>query len=170
MTPTTPDHRPGPTPVGPRGLPRPIHLSSRLPWAETAVFVSVVPMLSLPVMLATMGARWAVLVAVLLTGAVAWLCLARHTALGHGWVADRRVWRYRVTHAAHLRAVEIVDTSHGGQLTLHPHHGRPHRLRTSALSTADARAAVGSVVAEGDATVCRGTRALLATGPALALR
>lgn len=170
MTPTTPDHLIGPTLVGRRGLPGPIHLSSRLPWAETAVFVSVVPMLSLPVMLATMSAQWAVLVAVLLTGAVAWLCLIRHTALGHGWVADRRLWRYRVTHSAHLRSVEMVDTSHGGLLALHPHHGRPHRLRAEALSSAAGRAALGAVVADADVALCRGTRALLGAEPALAAR
>ncbi len=41
------------------GLPGPVHTSSRLPAAETVVFTGVVPLLSIPLLVATKGAMWA---------------------------------------------------------------------------------------------------------------
>lgn len=147
---------PQPLAVVSRQLPGAAVTSIRLPWAETAVFVTVLPLLSIPAMVATMGAPWAAVGAVVLTSVVAWLCLVRHAVVGRGWVADRRFFRYRVTEAQNLRAVDLVENGHGGLLRLHPLTGRPHRLRAHEFSGPQAREALADLLAASDASVCRG--------------
>lgn len=142
-------------------LPGPVTTSCRLPAAEVAVFCAVVPLLSLPVLLATMAATWALLVALVATAIVAWPVLARRTLVGDGWLADRRLWRYRVTAAEQLRAVQVVDDGRGGLLRLHPTVGRPHRLRCTDFHAAPARSALAAVVAAGPATLDRGAARML---------
>ena len=143
-------------------LPGPVRASARLPKAEAAVFLVLVPLLSVPVLLATMGAAWAAGVTVVLTAAVGWLCAARHVVVGNGWVADRRLWHYRVTYGAALRTVELLDTAHGGVLRLTPHTGRPHRLRRTEFDRPDAQAALATLLAVGTATVGAGVGRALA--------
>lgn len=147
--------------VGRRVLPGDVRASVGLPAAETAVFVAVVPLLGLPVLLATMAATWAVAGALVLTAAVAWLCLARRVVVGDDWVADRRVWRYRVLPVAQLRVVELAENAHGGLLLLRPQRGRPFRLRRPELTRGDLRDAVSSVLADGTARLGDGVPALL---------
>ncbi len=163
MTMTAPcDDAPAlPRGVRSRRLPGEATTSSRLPWAETAVFVTVLPLLSIPVMIATMGAAWAATTGLALTGVIAWLCLARHVVVGQGWIADRRVFRYRVTQARHLRAVELVHNGHGGLLKLHPHGGRPHRLRVHEFIHPQVRGALADIVTASDASVCAGAQKAL---------
>lgn len=147
--------------VGRRALPGEVRASVGLPAAETAVFVAVVPLLALPVLLATMAATWAVAAALVLTAAVAWLCLARRVVVGGDWVADRRVWRYRVLPVAQLRLVELTENAHGGLLLLRPQSGRPFRLRRPELTRGDLRAAVSSLLADGTARLADGVPAIL---------
>ena len=143
-------------------LPGPVRASARLPRAEFAVFLVVVPLLSTPVLLATMGAVWAAGSAAALTAVVGWLCAARRVMIGTGWIADRRLWRYRITHGDQLRSVELLDSAHGGVLRLTPHAGRAHRLRRNEFDRPDARAALATVVTSGTATVGPGVRQALA--------
>ena len=131
------------------GLPGPVHTSSGLPAAETAVFTGVVPLLSIPLLVATMGAPWVVLVAAAATGLVAWVCLARRVVIGSGWIADRRLWGYRVTDGAALRTTDFVHNGHGGVLRLHPSQGRAHRLREAEFGSLQARTALVGVVTGG---------------------
>jgi hypothetical protein len=126
-----------------------VHSSSGLPAAETAVFTAVVPLLSIPLLVATMGAPWVLLGATAATGLVAWVCLARRVVIGRGWIADRRMWGYRVTHGADLHRTEFVHNGHGGVLRLHPSHGRAHRLREAEFGSVQARTALVGVVTEG---------------------
>lgn len=137
----------------------------RPPRAEAAAFAGVVPLLAVPVLLVTMAALWALTVAVALTAAVVGLCAARRVVVGQGWVADRRVLRYRITYAAHLRAAELVDTGHGGVLRLYRHAGRPHRLRRVELDAPATRRALAELLAASPAADRRIALAL-ATGTA----
>lgn len=130
-----------------RVLPGPALAVGRPPRIEAAVLTTVVPLLAVPVLLATMAALWAMTVAVALTAAVVWLSLARRIVVGQDWVADRRMLRYRITYAAHLRAAELVDTGHGGVLRLHRHAGRPHRLRRIELEAPATRRALAELLA-----------------------
>jgi hypothetical protein len=143
-------------------LPGPVRASCALPSAEAAVFTAVVPLLSIPVLLGTMAAMPAALASVVVTALVGALCLTRRTVVGHDWVADRRLWRYRVTHADALRAVEVVPNGHGGLLKLHPHGCPPHRLRATELQGRDVRAALRDVVRASDAEVSASARSALA--------
>ncbi len=152
--------------VGRAGLPGRALAQGRLPGAERAVFTSLVPLLSVPALLATGGAPWVVGTALVLTAVVAWLCLARHVVVGHGWVADRRLWRYRVTHAGDLRAVELVGNGHGGLLELRPHVGRPHRLREPEFASPSSRRALAALVVLSGASACPHSRRLLGLAPA----
>ena len=129
-----------------QALPGPVHDSSGLPAAEAAVFTAVVPLLSIPLLIATMGAPWVLLGAGAVTGLVVWVCLARRVVIGRGWIADRRLWGYRVTHGADLRRTEFVHNGHGGVLRLHPGHGRAHRLREAEFGSVQARTALVGVV------------------------
>ena len=147
-------------------LPGPVLASVGMPRAEVAVFVVLAPLLSAPVLLATMGAAWVAGGALAVTAVVAWVCGARRVAVGDGWVADRRLWRYRVTSAAQLRAVELLDTAHGGVLRLSPHTGRPHRLRRTEFDRPDVRAALGGLLSAGTPAVGPGVRQALALPPA----
>lgn len=144
-----------------RHLPGPTVSSSRLPRAETAAFVVVLPLLSIPVLLATMGAAWAAAAGVGLTAVVTWLCLARHAVVGRGWIADRRLFRYRVTEGNDLRVVEFLPNGHGGLIRLHPDTGRAHRLRAPEFTDPALRAALADVVAGSDAVVSVDARAAL---------
>lgn len=144
-----------------RALPGPVQASVGMPLAEVAAFVVVVPLLSIPVLLATMGAAWAAGTALVLTAAVGWLCAARRVVVGDGWVADRRLWRYRITHGAELRAVELRDTAHGGVLRLSPHAGRAHRVRLSEVSLPAARTALATVLDGGSPEIGTGVRRVL---------
>ncbi len=128
-------------------LPGPAVAVGRPPRAEVAALVAVVPLLAVPVLLATMAAVWAVTVAIALTAVVAWASLARRVVVGHGWVADRRLLRYRVTPAAHLRAAELVHNGHGGVVRLHRLSGRPHRLRRVELDAPGTRRALSELLA-----------------------
>lgn len=143
-------------------LPGPVRASAGLPKAEFAVFLVLVPLLSLPVLLATMGGALAVWVTLALTTLVAWLCAARRVVIGTGWVADRRLWHYRVTLGTHLRSVDLLDTAHGGVLRLTPHHGRAHRLRRAEFTRPEALAALRTVVASGTSSVGNSARVALA--------
>jgi hypothetical protein len=120
-----------------------------MPWAETAVFVAVVPLLAVPVLLASMADGRVVGTTLLLTALVSWPCLAKSVVIGDGWLADRRFWHYRVSHGQHLRSVELAENGHGGLLRLHLHSGRPHRLRLSEYSSVDARAGLATVLSAG---------------------
>ena len=131
------------------GLPGPVLISSGLPVAETVVFTGVVPLLSIPLLVATMGALWVVLVAAAATGLVAWGCLARRVVIGSGWIADRRLWGDRVTHGAELRSTDFVHNGHGGVLRLHPAQGRAYRLREAEFGSLQERTALVGVVTEG---------------------
>jgi hypothetical protein len=148
------------TRAGRRGqvLPGPAHTSSGRPHAETAAFTAVVPLLSIPLLLATMGAPWALLGAAAATGLVAWVCLARRVVIGQGWIADRRLWGYRVTHAADLRTTEFVHNGHGGVLRLHPGRGRAHRLREAEFGSVQARTALVGIVTGGRRPELQGVR------------
>lgn len=141
-----------------QALPGPVHASSGRPPAESAAFTSVVPLLSIPLLIATMGAPWAVLGTAATTGLVAWVCLARRVVIGRGWIADRRLWGYRVTHAADLRRTEFVHNGHGGVLRLHPGRGRAHRLREAEFGSAQARTALVGVVTGGRQSELQGVR------------
>jgi hypothetical protein len=127
------------------------------------VFLVLAPLLSVPVLLATMGAAWAVGGTLVVTAVVAWVCGARRVAVGDDWLADRRLLRYRVTHGAQLRAVELLDTAHGGVLRLAPHTGRAHRLRRSEFDRPDTRAALAGVLSSGTPEVGPGVRQALAS-------
>ena len=142
-------------------LPGAVHGSARMPKGEFATFLVVVPLLSIPVLLATMTATWAAATTVALTAVVGWLCAARRVVIGNGWVADRRLWRYRVTHGGQLRAVELRETAHGGVLRLSPHTGRAHRLRRTEFDRPEARAALRTVLAAGSPTTNPGARTAL---------
>jgi hypothetical protein len=135
------------------GLPGRLLAEARLSRIEQAVFMAVVPLLSVPALLATGMAMWVLAPTLALSAAVSWLCLARHTVVGRGWVADRRLVRYRVTHAVHLRAVEMVANGHGGLLKVYPATGRPHRLRAVEVSATGLRAALAALVDGSRATV-----------------
>ena len=169
MTAVQAHHSPTTNPAMPRRprprrrseLPAAVLSSTGLSWFETIVYVTLVPLLSVPLVLATMGAGWVAVVALALTAVMAWLCASRRVTIGDGWIADRRLWRYRVTRAADVRAVELVPNGHGGVLRVHPHDGRPHRLRRPEFETAQARAALSTVVAVGNPQVDANVRALL---------
>ena len=139
-------------------LPGPVQSSSRLPAAEAAVFTAVVPLLSIPLLIATMGAPWVLLGAVAATGLVAWVCLARRVVIGRGWIADRRLWGYRVTYGTDLRRTEFVHNGHGGVLRLHPGHGRAHRLREAEFGSVQARTALVGVVTGGSRSALQNVR------------
>lgn len=70
-------------------LPGPVRGTAGRPEAESAVFLVVVPLLSIPVLRATVGAAWAAGIGLALTTTVGWLCAARRVVIGTGWVADR---------------------------------------------------------------------------------
>jgi hypothetical protein len=125
-----------------------VHSSGR-PAAETAAFTGVVPLLSIPLLIATMGSPWVLLAAAVSTALVAWVCLARRVVIGQGWIADRRLWRYRVTDGADVRSTDFVQNGHGGVLRLHPARGRAHRLREAELGSVRARTALVGVVTGG---------------------
>ncbi len=144
-------------------LPGAVLASARLPKAEFAVFLVVVPLLSIPLLLATMTAAWAVTIAIALTTIVGWLCAARRVVIGNGWVADRRLWHYRVTRGGQLRGVELLENAHGGVLRLSPHTGRAHRLRRNEFERPEARAALRTVLAAGSPTTNASARTALAT-------
>ena len=154
-----------PGPVVRSTLPGPVRASSGMPKAEVAAFLVLAPLLSVPVLLATMGAGYVVGGALAVTTLVAWVCGTRRVAVGDGWVADRRLWRYRVTYGAQLRAVELLDTAHGGVLRLSPHSGRPHRLRRTEFDRPDVRAALAAVVAAGTPALGPGVRQVMALPP-----
>lgn len=158
VAPATPSRTPA---VRRRHLPGPVQASSALPMAETAAFSAVVPLLSIPLLLTTMAAVPAVVAAVALTSVVAALCLSRRTVVGRDWVADRRLWRFRVTHASALRAVEAVSNGHGGLLKLHPRAARPHRLRAPELDGPAIRSALATVVLGSSAKVSPSARSAL---------
>jgi hypothetical protein len=141
-----------------QALPGPVHSSSGLPAAEAAVFTAVVPLLSIPLLIATMGAPWVLLGLLAVTGLVAWVCLARRVVIGRGWIADRRLWGYRVTHGADLRRTEFVHNGHGGVLRLHPGHGRAHRLREAEFGSVQARTALVGVVTGGSRSALQDVR------------
>lgn len=147
-------------------LPGPVRATAGLPKAEFAVFLVVVPLLSIPVLLATMGAAWAAGVGLALTAVVGWLCTARRVVIGTGWVADRRLWHYRITHGAQLRWVDLVDNAHGGILRLTPHTGRAHRLRRPEFERPEALAALRTVFASGTPMIGHSARAAIAPAPA----
>ncbi|CAA9337930.1 MAG: hypothetical protein AVDCRST_MAG07-2197 [uncultured Frankineae bacterium] len=161
---------PVPRPGGARvltraALPGPVRASVGMPRAEAAVFLVLAPLLSVPVLLATMGAAWAVGGTLVVTTLVAWLCGARRVTVGNDWVADRRLVTYRITHGAQLRAVELLDTAHGGVLRLSPHTGRAHRLRRTEFDRPDARAALATVLSSGTADIGPGVRQALGMPP-----
>ena len=147
--------------LGRRALPGPVSSSQGMPWAETAVYVAVVPLLAVPVLLASMADALALGTTLLLTALVSWLCLARRVVIGDGWLADRRFWHYRVSHGQHLRLVELVENGHGGLLRLHLHSGRAHRLRLSEYSSLDARAGLATVLSAGTPRLGNGVPAAL---------
>lgn len=147
-------------------LPGPVRATAGLPRAEFAAFLVVVPLLSIPVLLATMGAVWAAGVGGALTAVVAWLCAVRRVVIGNGWVADRRLWHYRVTHGAQLQSVDLVPTAHGGVLRLAPYQGRAHRLRRTEFERPEAVAALRTVFASGTPTIGNSARAAFAPVPA----
>lgn len=147
---TAPDHA-----VLAGGLPGPVRAASHVPRGETAVLVAVVPLLSVPVLLATMGALWAALVGLLLTLVVAWLCLVRRVVVGSGWLADRRLWRYRVSLCEQVRAVELRENGHGGLLRVRLHRGRTHRLRRAEFGDPAVRAALATLLVDGPAQLAR---------------
>ncbi len=128
------------------GLPGPVHVSSGLTAAERLVFAAVVPLLSIPLLLATMGATWVVIGAAAATAFVAWVSLARRVVIGSGWIADRRLWGYRVTYGADLATTDVVQNGHGGIVRLRPVHGRAYRLREVAFGSVQARLALASAV------------------------
>ena len=144
-----------------RRLPGPVLASAGLPWSETAAFVAVVPLLGVPVLLATSAAAWAATTVLLLTVAVAALCLARRVVLGTDWLADRRLWRYRVTHRSELRAVRFVENGHGGLLKISPRVGRAHRLRRPEFDRREVRVALARLLQSGGPEVGPGVRAAL---------
>jgi hypothetical protein len=142
-------------------LPGPVHASSALPSAEVATFTAVVPLLGVPLLLLTMSAVPAAVATVVATALVGAVCLSRRTVVGHDWVADRRLWRFRITHADALRAVEARATGHGGVVRLHPHGSRPHRLRAAELHGPAMRSALTGVVLRSGATVTPAARSAL---------
>lgn len=130
-----------------RRLPGPALAVGRPPRAETVVFMTVAPLLALPILLATMVALWAVTVTVVLTGTFTWVLLARRVVIGRGWIAERRLLRNRITFATQLRVAELVHTEHGGILRLHRHVGRPHRLRLVEIDAPSIRRALTELLA-----------------------
>jgi hypothetical protein len=146
-------------------LPGPVRASSALPSAEAAAFTAAVPLLSIPLLLMTVSAVPAAVAAVAVTALVGALCLARRTVVGHDWVADRRLWRFRVTHADALCAVEVVHNGHGGLLKLHPHGARPHRLRAAELHGRAIRSALTELVLRSSAEISPSARSALGLPP-----
>ena len=157
--------RPVPGPLVRRTLPGPVRASAGMPGAEMAVFLVLAPLLSVPVLLATMGAAYVVGGTLVVTTLVAAFCGARRVAVGDDWVADRRLLRYRITSATQLRAVDLLDTAHGGVLRLTPQTGRPHRLRRSEFDRPDVRAALAAVVSAGTPALGPGVRQAVALPP-----
>ena len=130
-------------------LPGPANVTSGVPVTETAAFVAAVLLLGVPALLATQGSPLVLATVVALAAVVTWLCVVRRVAVGPDWVADRRFWGYRVTGASSLRAVTFVENGHGGLLKLHPHAGRPHRLRRPEFGNPAVRTALTGLVTTG---------------------
>jgi hypothetical protein len=128
------------------GLPGPVCSSSGLTAAERLVFTAVVPLLSIPLLLATMGATWVAAGAAAATAFVAWVSLARRVVIGSGWIADRRLVGYRVTYGTDLVTTDVVQNGHGGIVRLRPRQGRAYRLREPGFGSVQARLALSTAV------------------------
>lgn len=134
-------------------LPGRVYASARVPLGEVATLTVVVPFVSVPLLLATMAPLWAYGISVLLTFTVAWLALARRIVVGRSWIADRRLFAYRITHVADISRVDVVETAHGGAIKLYPAHGRAHRLGRVEIDSERVRVTLAAMLLDGPHTV-----------------
>lgn len=110
-------------------LPHPQLATVGLPWSEALVSVLVVPLLFVPVVLASNWAWWSFTAAAVLTAIVAYLMWARRVVVGDFYVAVRQLGRYHVATADHLRGLRLRPSQRGGVLVVHTDDGRQMRLR-----------------------------------------
>jgi hypothetical protein len=95
---------------------------------EVAAAMLVVLLLAVPVLVWTHLAAGAFVALAVALAAVTYLASARRVVVGDDYVAVRRLGRYSVAHADHVRHLEL-RAMQGGVLCLHTDDGRFVRLR-----------------------------------------
>jgi hypothetical protein len=112
-----------------RGLPGPMRAQVRVPSAETAVYLTLVPLAFLPLLLATVAAVPTLAALAATTGAVATLLAVQRIVVGDDYVAVRRLHGYRVVPAAAITAIRARPSQRGGTMRIDVVNARPLRLR-----------------------------------------
>lgn len=134
-------------------LPGPCTARTGVPRAEVAAFAVVVPLLSVPVLLASMTATWALVLSGVGSLAVLLVLLRRGAAVADGWVAHRRLGRWRLVPLSQVHAVQYRETAHGGHLYLANAAGRGLRLRVPQWDAGNGARALADAVRTSGARV-----------------
>lgn len=142
------------------GLPGPAVATAGARPAEVATAVAVVVLLFVPVAVWTQAAPGAFVALAVALAAVALLAWARRVVVGHDFVAVRRLGRYHVASADHVRHLEL-RAMQGGALCLHTDDGRCLRLRRSELERPGVAAGLRPLAGCSDSTRDRPVCALL---------
>lgn len=142
------------------GLPGPATATAGARPAEVVCAAVIVALLFVPVVVWTQAAPWAFVSLAVALGVVAYLAWARRVAVGEEFVAVRRLGRYHVASADHVRHLEL-RAMQGGALCLHTDDGRSMRLRRVELERPGVAAGLRSLAGCSDSTRDRRVCALL---------
>ena len=142
------------------GLPGPVVAEAGVTTGEAVTSLVVVGLLLVPVLVWTQLAPAALVALAVSLVAAAVLLRARRVVAGADFVAVRRLGRFHVAHADHLRHLEL-RAMQGGVLCLHTDDGRCMRLRRVELERPALAAALRELADCGSSTRDRRVCALL---------